>query len=371
MNEERQIIEISMDDIIPNRFQPRLVFDQQALNELASSIKIHGIIQPLVVKKVADKYEIIAGERRFKAAGIAGLTKVPCIVMNMSDDESAEVAIIENVQRSDLTPIEEAKSYKKLLDKGYLTQDQLAGRMGKAQSTVANKLRLLNLDEEVQNALLKNKISERHARALLSLKSTYDQKEMLNKIISNKLNVRDTEAEIKKMLTPEEESKVQEVNPISPVSNIDSEPAILETKIDTPQFINIGVPTPVIEEKIDNTVSDNLGKFFTNPIADEKEPLIEEFDIKPTVNINDLIDNTPSEPLVTPNIEPLTTNPMDLFDNTSIPQVEAPQNNALEIRNAINEIRAKIEDLQKLGYTLTTEEYDFEKIYQIVIKLEK
>lgn len=116
---------------IPNRFQPRLSFDEQGLNELAESIRQHGIIQPLVLRKIGDKYEIIAGERRYKASYIAGLTKVPAVIIDLNDNESAEVAIVENIQRKDLSPIEEAKSYKKLLDRGYLTQDQLASRMGK------------------------------------------------------------------------------------------------------------------------------------------------------------------------------------------------------------------------------------------------
>ena len=179
MNErEREIIEVSLDDIIPNRFQPRLSFDEQGLNELAESIRQHGIIQPLVLRKIGDKYEIIAGERRYKASYIAGLTKVPAVIIDLNDNESAEVAIVENIQRKDLSPIEEAKSYKKLLDRGYLTQDQLASRMGKNQSTVSNKLRLLNLDEKVQDALLNNKISERHARSLLKLDNKEEQKEV-------------------------------------------------------------------------------------------------------------------------------------------------------------------------------------------------
>ena len=144
MKMEDNVLQVSVDDIIPNRFQPRLAFDEQGLNELAESIRQHGIIQPLVLRKIGDKYEIIAGERRYKASYIAGLTKVPAVIIDLNDNESAEVAIVENIQRKDLSPIEEAKSYKKLLDRGYLTQDQLASRMGKNQSTVSNKLRLLN-----------------------------------------------------------------------------------------------------------------------------------------------------------------------------------------------------------------------------------
>ena len=162
-NMEKEIIEVSLTDIIPNRFQPRLSFDEDALNELAKSIRQHGIIQPLVLRKIGDKYEIIAGERRYKASYIAGLTKVPAIIIDLNDNESAEVAIVENIQRKNLSPIEEAKSYKKLLDRGYLTQDELASRMGKTQGSISNKLRLLNLSHDVQDALLNNQISERHA----------------------------------------------------------------------------------------------------------------------------------------------------------------------------------------------------------------
>ena len=180
---EKEIVEVALDDIIPNRFQPRLSFDEQALNDLAESIRQHGIIQPLVLRKVGNKYEIIAGERRYKASYIAGLTKVPAVIINLNDNESAEVAIVENLQRQDLSAIEEAKSYKKLLDRGYLTQDQLATRMGKTQATISNKLRLLNLDQKVQDALLNNQISERHARSLLRLENKNDQVEMLNEIM--------------------------------------------------------------------------------------------------------------------------------------------------------------------------------------------
>jgi len=193
----REIIDISVEDIIPNRFQPRLTFDTEALNELANSIREHGIIQPLVVRRVQDKFEIIAGERRYKAASLIGMKKVPCIIMDLNDNESAEVAVIENIQRKEMSPLEEAKSFKKLLDKGYLTQDELAKRMGKSQSSIANKLRLLNLDEVVQEAILNNKISERHARSLLKLDSKEEQRNILNEIIEKKLTVKQTDELIK------------------------------------------------------------------------------------------------------------------------------------------------------------------------------
>lgn len=199
MNLESGVLQIHIEDIIPNRFQPRLQFDEEGLKELSDSIKEHGIIQPLVLRKLGDKYEIIAGERRYKAATMAGLTTVPAVISNIDDNKAAEVAIVENVQRRDLTAIEEARSYKNLLDKGYLTQEQLAKRMGLSQPAIANKLRLLNLDEEVQQALLEEKISERHARTLLSLPDKEAQKEWLHRIINERMTVRQLDLELKKL----------------------------------------------------------------------------------------------------------------------------------------------------------------------------
>ena len=234
---DKEVIEVALDDIIPNRFQPRLAFDEGALNELAKSIKEHGIIQPLVLRKIGNKYEIIAGERRYKAAYIAGLRKVPAVTIDLNDNESAEVAIVENIQRKDLSPIEEAKSYKKLLERGYLTQEQLATRMGKTQATISNKLRLLNLSPKVQDALLNNKISERHARSLLRIEDKSKQEELLDNIIENRINVKDTDDMINNMLSNKEEERV--VEPVSTTTSsssdefdIDSIMARIQKKID-------------------------------------------------------------------------------------------------------------------------------------------
>ena len=200
MKMEAQIRMIPVDQIIPNRFQPRLEFDQEALNTLANSIKQHGIIQPLVLRRVQDKYEIIAGERRFKASQMCGMMQVPAIITDLDDNESAEVAIIENTQRRELSAIEEAQSYKKLLDRKYLTQEQLAQRLGTSQSNIANKIRLLSLDKAVQDALMKNQISERHARSLLRIQDPKKQVELLNRVIQERIKVRDLEKEIDKIL---------------------------------------------------------------------------------------------------------------------------------------------------------------------------
>lgn len=213
---EKTILQVPVEDIIPNRFQPRLSFDDTSLNDLALSIKQHGIIQPLVLRRKNDKYEIIAGERRFKAAKLAGLASVPAVISNLDDNASAEVAIVENIQRKDLTAIEEAKSFQALLDKGYMTQDELARKMGLSQSAISNKLRLLTLDESVQEAILSEKISERHARTLLKVPSHEKQKELLNKIINERLTVKQLEDEIKNMeLTPNNEINVNP-EPIAP-----------------------------------------------------------------------------------------------------------------------------------------------------------
>ena len=197
---DNEVVYLYLDDIIPNRFQPREVFDDQALKELAISIKEHGVIQPIIVRKVENKYEIIAGERRYKASTMAGLTKIPAIVKNLDDKESSKIALIENLQRRDLTPIEEARTYQKILElEPGMTQEQLAATMGKTQSVVSNKLRLLALPDEIQDALLKEKISERHARSLLNLVNKNDQIKMLDKVIAERMTVRELDKEIKEM----------------------------------------------------------------------------------------------------------------------------------------------------------------------------
>lgn len=195
MNLEKEIFDISLQDIIPNRFQPREMFDDEALQELSQSIKEHGVIQPIIVRKVGDKYEIIAGERRFRASQLAGKETVPALIRDIDDKEAAKIALLENLQRSNLTPIEEAKTYQTILKLDNITQEELAQNLGKSQSTIANKLRLLTLDEEVQTALLNSQISERHARSLIGLDHSR-QKELLHKVINEKLTVRQLDEEI-------------------------------------------------------------------------------------------------------------------------------------------------------------------------------
>ena len=203
-----KIIDVNVNEIIPNRFQPRRQFDEDEIIELSESIRKYGLIQPLVVRPTGDKYEIIAGERRYKASVLAGLEYVPVIVKNLTDKDSAELAIIENIQRRNLSAIEEALSYKKVLDMGYLTQEDLASKIGKSQPTIANKIRLLNLSDEIQEALLENKISERHARSLLRLTSEKEQNDMLDRIINERLTVRKTDEEIDKRIEELESGEI-------------------------------------------------------------------------------------------------------------------------------------------------------------------
>ena len=196
---ENEIMYLKLDDIIPNRFQPRQIFDEKALQELADSIKQHGVIEPIIVRPISNKFEIVAGERRYKASALAGLTKIPAIVKVMDDKESSIVAFIENAQRKDVSAIEEARTTERILKTNNMTQEELAKELGISQSTLANKLRLLTLPVEVQESLMKNEISERHARSLLSVKDEKKQIELLNKIKEKRMTVRELDSEIKMM----------------------------------------------------------------------------------------------------------------------------------------------------------------------------
>ncbi|HWL24756.1 MAG TPA: nucleoid occlusion protein [Ureibacillus sp.] len=203
-----EVVKITIDKIIPNRFQPRTVFDEEKIEELARTIHTHGVIQPIVVRRFDDdKYEIIAGERRYRAMKKLNWTEVPAIVRNLSDKETASIALIENLQREELTAIEEAMAYQQLLELHSLTQEALAQRLGKGQSTVANKLRLLKLPQSVQEAILKREISERHARALISIKDEETQVKLVDLIKEFDWNVRQLEDYIQQLLTPQEEVK--------------------------------------------------------------------------------------------------------------------------------------------------------------------
>lgn len=200
-----EVVKLPIDKISANKFQPRTVFDKEKIEELARTIHMHGVIQPIVVRMTdeEDTYEIIAGERRFRAMSSLGWKEVPAIIRNMSDKETASIALIENLQREELTAIEEANAYQNLLEIQGITQEALAQRLGKSQSTVANKLRLLKLPEEIQQALLDRQITERHARVLLQLKDPAMQKKMFDETIEQNLNVKQLELKVEKLLSVE------------------------------------------------------------------------------------------------------------------------------------------------------------------------
>jgi ParB family chromosome partitioning protein len=193
-------VEIPVDQISPNPHQPRQTMNQEKLQELAHSITAHGLIQPLVVTRVGTSYQLIAGERRWRASQLAGLTTVPVIIKETSPQQMLELALVENIQRADLNPLEEAEAYAQLMQEFGLTQEAVAERVGKSRTAVANIVRLLNLPEEARVALAGGEISEGHARALLSLKKQRDQLRLLATIINRGLNVRQTEALARQLL---------------------------------------------------------------------------------------------------------------------------------------------------------------------------
>lgn len=213
MNLHDQVIQIPLDRIVANPYQPRKIFSDEELQELAESIKHMGLIQPITVREVDGHYEIIVGERRFRAVRMAGMTHISAIVATITDEQSAVLALIENIQRQDLNFIEEAEALSILLEKHGFTQKELAQRIGKKQSTVSNKLRLLTLSDDVKDLLVTNELTERHGRALLKLNSEEDVRHVVKAIIKNNLTVKATENLIDSLLAdkPHEEGKKQNI----------------------------------------------------------------------------------------------------------------------------------------------------------------
>ena len=203
---------VKITKVEPNREQPRKNFNEDALQELADSIKEHGILQPILVKDRKDHYEIIAGERRWRAAKLAGLKEVPVIIRDLSDQEIVEIALIENIQREDLNPIEEAQAYKRLLTEFNLKQDEVAERVSKSRTAVTNSMRLLKLCDEVQQMVIDDMISTGHARAILSIENPEEQYTLAQRIFDEKLSVRDVEKLVKNLNKPKVEKVKKEKN---------------------------------------------------------------------------------------------------------------------------------------------------------------
>ena len=415
MNLEKEIFDISLQDIIPNRFQPREMFDDEALKELSQSIKEHGVIQPIIVRKVGDKYEIIAGERRYRASQLAGKQTIPALVRDIDDKEAAKIALLENLQRSNLTPIEEAKTYQTILKLDNITQDELAQNLGKSQSTIANKLRLLTLDEEVQTALLNSQISERHARSLLGLDNE-KQRELLNKIINEKLTVKGLDEEIMRMTGKlPEQPAVQNTNEGSVNMDIPSNPVVQPQPVEVPSKVNEPInynqngyvttqPESVIEQPQNFAIPEPVQTMqpsesqnvqavpvqevpeqpinqVVNTPAPQPEPIKQPEEHKE--NIFDKLRINSDEQSTTPNVntqipgqeinKQSEIKPESPIINSETQKENSPQefNNIYDLRFAINNFRQAIQNTEKFGFKVKADEYDSPDKYQIVIEIDK
>ena len=393
MNSNNGVIQIPIEDLVPNRFQPRVSFDEKALNDLARSIKQHGIIQPLVVRRLGDKYEIIAGERRYKAAQIAGLISVPGIVTDANDESSAEIALVENVQREDLSSIEEAKSYKNILDKSDMTQEELAKRMGLSQSAVSNKLRLLNLNDDVQEALMQGRISERHARSLLTIDNPDTQSNMLQRVLDERLTVKQLDDEIKKLKNPVRDDVVDDVPLVDNDFNLE---AMQQEATD------ITPPPSYSYNNVEESTSSNDeyrpsgSKFFAfskpesdyAPTSEEtsveerpnvsSEPTFFEFgksinseELTPLVKDTNAVPETPIEMMVE---EMLDTNSPD---NGEIETLDVEPgvgifepHKSSNMSDMLNDIRNYIREIN-VNHNIKMEEIDTPNSYKITIEIEK
>jgi len=214
---EESIQEIDIKKIVANDKQPRRDFDESKLDELADSMKHHGVLQPVILRKKGNTYELVAGERRWRAAAKAGIKKIPAIIKELSDADVMEIALIENLQREDLNPMEEALAYKSLMDDFGLTQEELSKRVGKSRSQIANTVRLLNLNKEIQDLVSQDKLTAGHARALLSIQDSKERLLLANKINQEALSVRQTEQLVKKITTEHNKEKQQKPKEINPV----------------------------------------------------------------------------------------------------------------------------------------------------------
>lgn len=322
MNNNEVIVKKNINEIIPNKYQPRKHFDENDLTELSNSIKQYGIINPILVRQVGDKYEIIAGERRLRAAKLCGLTEVPVIVKNVTDNQSAELALIENLHREDLTAIEAARSYEEILKLGNYTQNDLATKIGKSQSAIANKLRLLTLPEEIQKAVIEKKISERHARSLLEIDNKEKQLEILNRIINERLTVKETE-ELIELTNTNDEDIEQAIKDIMKSLNMSEEKEEKESdNMNNGNFFptydnnmtpnnNMNGAMPTSTPPITNQ-ENVMPTFMTPQNAMEPTPPV----INPTLDTTTLMqDQTMPQPVS----EPIQMNETPLFNST--PQV--------------------------------------------------
>lgn len=385
-NNKDKILHIPVDDIIPNRFQPRLAFNENELNELSASISKYGVIQPIVLRNIGEKYEIIAGERRYKATCLAGLKTIPAIINNTDDNTSAEIALLENLQRKNLTPIEEAQSYRKLMDRGF-TQEEIAIKLGISQSAIANKLRLLNLPKKVQDALLYNKISERHARSLLTLNDKDLQINLLERIISERLTVKQTEEEIDKLLNkaknendiPDEIQKYINGNRVEMNFNINSDQDNNSTKssYESEQLDRL------LESKKATAIKENPFEIKVPEVVNIDENFEEKLNIKGYLENNDINpfqkDNKNVYDRLSQNFKEINfeenINKTDEFKNENLDTEDREDikkdSKKESIPKIINSIREYISELEGINKVIKTQEKDLDNKYQIIIEIDK
>lgn len=214
---EENVLEIQIEDILANKNQPRKTFDEKKIDELAESMKQHGVLQPIILRRDGNKYELVAGERRWRAASKVGLKTIPAIVKEFSDADVMEIALIENLQREDLNPLEEALAYKTLMDQFGLTQDELSKRVGRSRSQIANTVRLLNLEDEIQQLISQDLLTAGHARALLSVQDKRERMRFAKRICEDNLSVRQTEEMVKTHSKEVKKKRLQKEREINPV----------------------------------------------------------------------------------------------------------------------------------------------------------
>lgn len=265
---ETELVELGIDLLDPNENQPRQVFREDKIEELAASIRANGIIQPIVVRRNGERFQIIAGERRWRAAQRAGLLRVPCVIKTIAEENVLEISLIENIQREDLNPIEEANAYSRLLEQLQVTQEEIARRVGKDRSSITNSLRLLKLPAEIQKMVEDEKLSMGHARALLALETSDEQTSAAEEIINKGLSVRATEAMVKKLREDVTEEITETTEPVAEVQrevqsndpNIVAAETKLSRRLAAPVRIKFTQSGGMIEIKF--TSNDDLTRLF-------------------------------------------------------------------------------------------------------------
>ncbi len=255
---ESELIEIAIDQLDPTADQPRQTFRDDRLDELARSMKTNGVLQPLVVRRQGERFQIIAGERRWRAAQRAGLHRIPCIVKDIAEDSMLEISLIENIQREELSPIEEARAFRKLIDQLKVTQEEVAQRVGKDRSTITNSLRLLKLPADIQRLVEEEKLSMGHARTLLALESTEQQMTVAARVISQELSVRETERLVKQMQERAGGQQAKAAKVEDP--NVRAAESKLSKRLAAPVKIKFAKEGGVIEVKFSS--NDDLSRLF-------------------------------------------------------------------------------------------------------------